>query len=220
MVWTYLGTFIGFVAVVASMAEMASMAPTSGGQYHWVSEFAPRSCQRFLSYITGEPILLHCQVMRSDRMIGWVCVLGWQTGITSVAFLTASQIQSLLVINNSSYEFERWHGTLLIIAISFFSVIFNTYLARSLPLIEGVLLFFHIAGFIAILIPLWVLAPHNTASAVFTGFTDGGNWGSMGLSCLIGMLSPIFTLIGPDSATHMCKNIQRSCTISTSKVYS
>jgi amino acid permease len=51
--WTYLGTFIGFVAVVASMAEMASMAPTSGGQYHWVSEFAPRSSQRFLSYITG-----------------------------------------------------------------------------------------------------------------------------------------------------------------------
>jgi amino acid transporter len=24
--------------VVASLAEMASMAPTSGGQYHWVSQ--------------------------------------------------------------------------------------------------------------------------------------------------------------------------------------
>ena len=28
-------------------------APTSGGQYHWVSEFAPREYQKFLSYITG-----------------------------------------------------------------------------------------------------------------------------------------------------------------------
>ena len=28
-------------------------APTSGGQYHWVSEFAPRSSQKFLSFITG-----------------------------------------------------------------------------------------------------------------------------------------------------------------------
>jgi hypothetical protein len=28
-------------------------APTSGGQYHWVSEFAPASSQKFLSYITG-----------------------------------------------------------------------------------------------------------------------------------------------------------------------
>ena len=28
-------------------------SPTSGGQYHWVSEFAPKSCQRFLSWLTG-----------------------------------------------------------------------------------------------------------------------------------------------------------------------
>lgn len=28
-------------------------APTAGGQYHWVSEFAPRKYQKFLSYITG-----------------------------------------------------------------------------------------------------------------------------------------------------------------------
>jgi choline transport protein len=133
--------------------------------------------------------------------------LGWQTGITSVAFLTASQIQSLLVINDLSYNFERWHGTLLIIAISFLSIIFNTFLARSLPLIEGILLFFHFAGFLAILIPLWVLAPKNSANDVFTTFTDGGNWGNTGLSCLVGMLSPIFALIGPDSATHMSEEI-------------
>jgi hypothetical protein len=25
----------------------------SGGQYHWVSEFAPKEHQQFLSYITG-----------------------------------------------------------------------------------------------------------------------------------------------------------------------
>lgn len=53
LIWTYLGTFACFLAVIASMAEMASMAPTSGGQYHWVSEFAPASSQKFLSYITG-----------------------------------------------------------------------------------------------------------------------------------------------------------------------
>ena len=30
-------------------------APTSGGQYHWVSELAPRSCQKYLSYLNGRP---------------------------------------------------------------------------------------------------------------------------------------------------------------------
>ncbi|KAK4981162.1 hypothetical protein LTR28_003411 [Elasticomyces elasticus] len=61
----------GMFFVMLSMAEMASMsgvrlpfreealidigcrAPTSGRQYHWVSEFAPRSYQKLLSYIVG-----------------------------------------------------------------------------------------------------------------------------------------------------------------------
>lgn len=54
LIWTYIGTFIGFFAAIASMAEMASQAPTTGGQYHWVSEFAPRSAQRIMSYLVGE----------------------------------------------------------------------------------------------------------------------------------------------------------------------
>lgn len=29
-------------------------APTAGGQYHWVSEFAPTSLQKPLSYLIGE----------------------------------------------------------------------------------------------------------------------------------------------------------------------
>jgi amino acid transporter len=48
----------GMFFVMLSMAEMASMAPTSGGQYHWVSEMAPRKHQRFLSYIVGMFIVL------------------------------------------------------------------------------------------------------------------------------------------------------------------
>lgn len=136
--------------------------------------------------------------------------MGWQTGITSIAFLAALQIQSLLVINNSEYIFENWQTTLFIIAISFFAIIFNTYLANRLPLVEGIVLILHICGFFAILIPLWVLAPRNTAVDVFTQFTDGGNWGNIGLSCLVGMLSPVFSFIGPDSAVHMSEEIKDS----------
>ena len=35
--YTNLATWLGFIAVYSSMGEMGSMAPTSGGQYHWVS---------------------------------------------------------------------------------------------------------------------------------------------------------------------------------------
>lgn len=69
LIWGFLGVSFGFSLVYASIAEMASMfvrtrseiddanvyrAPTAGGQYHWVSEFAPRRGQKFLSYITGK----------------------------------------------------------------------------------------------------------------------------------------------------------------------
>lgn len=47
--WSYTGQFF----IVLSLAEMASMAPTAGGQYHWVSEFAPPQHQRLLSYLSG-----------------------------------------------------------------------------------------------------------------------------------------------------------------------
>ncbi len=53
LIWGYVIVTVGFVLVYLSLSELASMAPTSGGQYHWVSEFAPRSCQKYLSYITG-----------------------------------------------------------------------------------------------------------------------------------------------------------------------
>ncbi|KAF4165317.1 hypothetical protein CNMCM6936_007925 [Aspergillus lentulus] len=55
LIWGFLIVSAGFALVFASIAEMASMAPTSGGQYHWVSEFAPRRGQKFLSYITVQP---------------------------------------------------------------------------------------------------------------------------------------------------------------------
>ncbi len=53
LVYSVLWNFIGFGPIYLSMAEMASMAPIAGAQYHWVSEFAPESMQRSLSYITG-----------------------------------------------------------------------------------------------------------------------------------------------------------------------
>lgn len=134
--------------------------------------------------------------------------MAWQTGITSIAFLTASQIQSLLIVLDPHYIFQQWHATLLIIAVTVLALFFNTILVKRLPLVETIALVLHIVGFFAILITLWVLAPRNSAKVVFTQFTDGGGWGNIGLSTLIGLLSPIFAFIGPDSATHLSEEIR------------
>ena len=102
-----------------------------------MSEFAPKKHQKFLSYI-----------------VGWLCVLGWQTGIASIAYLAGGQIQGLVILNNGSYVPERWHGTLLVIAVATFAILFNTVLARKLPLVEGIVLVLHIFGFLAVFITM------------------------------------------------------------------
>jgi hypothetical protein len=47
-----------------------SRAPTSGGQYHWVSEFAPPKYQKFLSYASGSCIvcLIECFEFTYNRL--------------------------------------------------------------------------------------------------------------------------------------------------------
>lgn len=144
-----------------------------------VSILSPPSCSKFLSYLTG-----------------WITVISWQSGLASTAFLGATIIQGLLVLNNPSYSPQRWHATLLFYAIITACLFTNTYLARILPQIESTILLLHVLGFFGILVPLVYLAPHSSPSAVFTAFNNGGGWSTDGLSFFVGLSSSIFSFIG------------------------
>ncbi|PYH93788.1 amino acid transporter [Aspergillus ellipticus CBS 707.79] len=190
-IWGFVVVTVGVLLLFASLAEMASMAPTAGGQYHWVSEFAPRSCQKFLSYITG-----------------WLCATGWECAIVSIAFLAGTIIQGLAILNYPDYVFENWHGTLITIAITLFSVLFNTFLAKKLPLVEAFILIIHVAGFFIVIIPLWVLAPISDAKTVFTQFTNGGDWNSNATATMVGLITAITAMIGYDCTVHMSEEVR------------
>lgn len=70
---------------------MASMSPSAGGQYQWVSEFAPPNMQKFLSYISG-----------------WLAALGWQAFIASSAYQCGSLILIMASTQNPSYQPTVW----------------------------------------------------------------------------------------------------------------
>lgn len=111
-------------------------------------------------------------------------------------------IQGLLVVNysdpNAGYVYgnERWHGTLFTMAIATVGTIVNTFGAGLLPTLEGLILFIHICGFFAVLVPLWVMGTSTTGQTVWAEFKDSGGWGNIGLACLVGQLSPIFSFLG------------------------
>ena len=98
---------------------------------------------------------------------------------------------------------------------------FNTLGAKQLPLVESVILVFHIFGFLAVLVVLWFMSPKNTAHTVFTDFQNAGGWPSIGLSMLVGQVTSTYGLIGSDGAAHMAEETsEASLVVPRSMVWS
>lgn len=155
-----------------------------------MSELAPPSIQRGLSY-----------------SVGWLIVIAWQVYLAGSSLVVGIVIQGLIALNNPGYSFERWHCTLLTIAASSFAVIMNTVLASRLPVVQYLLFALHFGGIFAIVIPLWITADRGSASDVLLKFSDNGNWGDVGLSSMIGLVLFAGLLNGYDCIAHMCKCI-------------
>ena len=162
------------------------MAPTSGGQYHWVSMLAPRWRSKFLSYITG-----------------WLCIAGWQGSSASTLYLNGSLITGLINLCAPSYTPKPYQTVLSVFALITWSVIMNVMSGGVLPKFEGMILVLHIVGLFAVLIPLVVLSDHASAADVFNNFNNGGNFPTMGVSFLVGMIGNVFAFAGADAAYHM-----------------
>ena len=186
LVWEYIFTAFAFGSVVITMAEMTSMAPTSGGQYHWISEFSPPRYQKYLSYAAG-----------------WTSALGWLTGNASGYFIMSTLVEALVEIYYPDWGFARWQSTLVMIFFLITTIYFNTWGAKLLPGIEVVSVLFHMAGFVITIVPLWVMAPKNSASDVFGGIVNGGGWSNAGTSFFVGTITILFSNLGPDAAVHI-----------------
>lgn len=117
-------------------------------------------------------------------------------------------VSGLVVLNYPEYVYEAWHGTCLTIAVAILALLFNIFLARKLPLLEGCLVVIHILGFFATLVTLWVLSPTGEPKTVFTKFGDSGGWGNLGGAALIGITSAINPVLGADAAVHMSEEVK------------
>lgn len=186
-VYSFIFVWLGNICLFSTLSELASMAPTSGGQYHWVAMLAPRSCSKFLSYLTG-----------------WLAVSGWQGSVASALYLAGSMMQALIILTHGeTYTPERYQAMLLFWAAVVFCVFINAWVSSLLAKFEGLILILHIVGFFAILIPVVYLSPKGDAYTIFTTFENHGNWPSQGLSFFVGMMGNVFAFVGVDGAFHV-----------------
>ncbi|MCJ1355100.1 MAG: hypothetical protein MMC33_005091 [Icmadophila ericetorum] len=193
VVYGFIISAIGTVAIGASFAEMASMSPVAGAQYHWTAEHSPRRARAILSWIQG-----------------WMTVLAWQVVVASVMFLNATMIQALIIWNNANYTAPRWHATLLMIAFSAWACVFNTIGKRFVPIFETLAGCCHVIFFFIIMISMLATSTKASNDAVWKSFVNGGGWPSDGVSFCIGFLTPAFALAGIESIVHMSEETKNA----------
>lgn len=105
-------------------------------------------------------------------------------------------IQGLIILNNPNYDAQKWQGTLLCWAVIFLAVFINTVVSGLLPIIEGIILVFHILGFVAVIVPLVYLSPHGSVESVFRTSLNEGGWPTQGLSYCVGFIGNVATFVG------------------------
>lgn len=163
-----------------SLSEPASMFPGAGGQYTFVSELTSRKFRPVASFYSG-----------------WITLLGWISLTASAPYAAANLIQGLITLSNPDYVPERWKVTLIYMAILLLSFILNQWFSKILPLLETMIMSFHIIFFFAILIAAAVLPPtRNSVSFVFTEVQNLSGWENDGVAWCLGMLTSAYILVG------------------------
>jgi choline transport protein len=141
-------------------------------------------------------------------------VIAWQAIVASAAYQSATVTQGIVINSQSSYIPQRWHGTLMVIALMCICLAFNTFLARWLPRVETAILALHITLFVVILVVMTVMSPMKTKSAdVWALFLNAGGYESKGLSFFVGLITPVFAFSGADGAVHMSEEIKNSSSV-------
>ena len=135
----------------------STRSPTSGGQYHWISQLAPPSIRNFTSYIMGESMQSTLARNRVLIIPGWLVICGWMANLAGNGYLCGVQIEAVILLNNPSYSPQQWQGTLLFWTTVLTAVLVNTILGQIMPAIEALMLVVHMLGFFAVLIPLVVV---------------------------------------------------------------
>ncbi|VUC31147.1 unnamed protein product [Clonostachys rosea] len=193
-VWGFVASAAGAMLIVSCHGEYASMIPTAGGQYHYVAEMSPMRYRRIFSWYAG-----------------WLTMIGWVLCATAGTFAGVMQIQSWIILFKEDYVYERWHTSLIFIAFTTYYSITAIFQLKYLHHMIFLAMFAHIVGYLATPIYLLVnVEKKNTATYVFTDFTNLSGWESPGISWSIGLLTSAIGFVNWDSALHMAEEMKNA----------
>ncbi|KAL5329619.1 hypothetical protein ACEPPN_003134 [Leptodophora sp. 'Broadleaf-Isolate-01'] len=196
LVWGYVICAVTMICVAASLAELASIWPSSGAQYHWTAELAPKRLRAELSWL-----------------VGWLAFTGAGSATILCGMGVSMQIQAFAMIANPDYAetAQRWHVYMIYLVISaiYFSV--NTFGVRLIHPLNAFGGFLHIFGYLVIIITLAITTKDkHTAKYVFTDFSNNSGWPSSFVAFCVGMMTSMNGFPSIEIAAHFAEEIKHA----------
>lgn len=149
--------------------------------------------------------VLPCALPLLILWLGWITTAAWCFACGGPPSILANIITSLVIFNYENYVPERWHTSLIMIAVMVVPLMFNLWFRKLLDAFEMTGGILHITLFIVVIVILIVFGPRNDPDFVFKNLTsDVSGWNNPGVSWGLGLLSMTFSVTGADSVLHMC----------------
>ncbi|KAI5810273.1 amino acid/polyamine transporter I [Peziza echinospora] len=191
-VWGTWLMLIVHLAAGSSLSELASAYPHSGGQYFWVSQLAPKSCRRFLSYFTG--------------VVSWAGAM--VTG-ASVCLIVSQMIFGIIILNIPGFVYKPWMGFVGYQIINFLTFFLNCW-SRFLPYLTSASLYLSLFTFIITTITILAVSPTKAkAENVFGkgGYVNMSGWESDAVNVFTGLLGVNWGFSCLDACAHVSEEI-------------
>ncbi|KAL1845287.1 hypothetical protein VTK73DRAFT_741 [Phialemonium thermophilum] len=180
------------LAVAMSLSEIASAYPTSGGQYHWTAELAPKRVSAILSW--------YC---------GYFNVIGWCVVSASVTVILGQFLMAMVILTHPDITYQRWQGFVVYEGLNVLFTLINIYGQKILPLVHSLNFYICLTAFFLVNMTMIGSAyPKNSVDFVFNTFTNGTGWRSSAVAFIVGLTNPAFSYGGLDGGVHMAEEMR------------
>lgn len=178
------------LAVAISLSELASAMPNAGGQYYWTMKLAPRKYAPIASYMCG--------------------AYAWAGSVFTSASVTITLGQAIVGLyylgSGNTDAPPRWAIFITYEILNIILMVFNMW-EKPLPMISQSALYVSLLSFVVITITVLAKSSghYQSASFVFSDFSNGTGWSSSGIAFIVGLINPNWSFSCLDAATHLAE---------------